>query len=200
MNSTRILAISGSLRAQSSNTAVLGAVALVAPREVRVTLFRGLDALPHFNPDLDVEGMAPPPGVRAFRQRVCDADALLISSPEYAHGVPGALKNALDWLVSVPELYQKPVGLLNVSVRSTHAHASLTEILRTMSMAVVPSASIAVPVSGRSLDAAAIARDPELAGALRAVIDALAEAAGDRARSRHPARASGLLQEFGRGS
>ena len=178
MRSTRILAITGSLRAQSSNTAALHAVALLAPRDVHVTLFRGLDALPHFNPDLDVEGMTPPGDVHDFRRRVCDADALLISSPEYAHGVPGALKNALDWLVSVPELYQKPVGLLNVSVRSTHAHASLTEILRTMSMAVVPAASIVAPVSGRSLDAEAIARDPELAGALRAVIDALVEAVG----------------------
>jgi chromate reductase len=174
-----ILGISGSLRARSSNTELLRAVSLTAPSNVQVTLFSGLDALPHFNPDLDGEGVRPPPRVGDLRRRVRRADALLICSPEYAHGVPGALKNALDWLVSTPDAVYKPVGLLNASPRSRHAHASLAETLRTMSMHVVPGASIAVPVSGRALSAGAITQDAELAGALRRVLEALVLAAAD---------------------
>lgn len=179
----RILGLSGSLRARSSNTELLRAVSALASPHVRITLFLALDTLPPFNPDLDRVGAVPPPAVGDFRQRVRCADALLICSPEYAHGVPGTLKNALDWLVSVPDVLSKPVGLLNASPRATHAPASLAETLRTMSMTVIPEASIAVPVSGRALSAAAMARDPELAAALRGVIEALLRAANEyRAR------------------
>jgi chromate reductase len=181
--SIRILGISGSLRARSSNTELLRAVSLVAPSGLQVTLFSGLDTLPYFNPDLDGARALPPPRIRNFRQRVRRADALLLCSPEYAHGVPGALKNALDWLVSTPDAVYKPVGLLNASPRSTHAQASLAETLRTMSMVVIPGASIALPVSGRALSAVAIAQDPELAGSLREILEALALAATEyRAR------------------
>lgn len=176
-NSLRILGISGSLRAQSSNTELLRAVASLAPSGVRVALFSGLDRLPYFNPDVDRKGVTPPPRIEDFRQRIRRADALLICSPEYAHGVPGALKNAFDWLVSDPDVLYKPVGLLNASPRSVHAQASLAETLGTMSMTVIPGASIAVPVIGRPLDAAAMAQDPELVTALRGVLEALVQAA-----------------------
>ena len=180
--STRVLAISGSLRAQSFNTAVLKAVALLAPPDVEVEVISRLDALPHFNPDLDVHGMEPPPNVLDLRRRVGAADALMFCSPEYAHGVPGTLKNALDWLVSAPEVLAKPVALLNGSPRSWHAQAFLAETLRTMAMHLVPSAAITVSMPGRKVDAAAIARDPELAAALRGGLDALVHAA----RAPHP--------------
>jgi chromate reductase len=179
-----MLGISGSLRARSSNTELLHAVTSLAPANVRVALFSGLGALPHFNPDLDGPGMVPPPAIADFRRHVRSADALLICSPEYAHGVPGALKNALDWLVSVPEVIDKPVGLLNASPRATHAQASLAETLRTMSLRVVPAASIAVPVLGRGQSAADMARDPELAGALSGVIAAMITAAAEYRRAR----------------
>jgi len=175
----QILGISGSLRQRSSNTEVLRAVSSLAPASAQITLFSGLDALPHFNPDLDGEGSVPPPTVGDFRRRVRCADALLICSPEYAHGVPGALKNALDWLVSVPDVVYKPVALLNASPRATHAQASLAETLRTMSMTVIPAVSIALPVLGRGSSAEAMTRDPKLAAALRDVIDALVRAASE---------------------
>ena len=175
--STRVLAISGSLRARSSNTAVLQAVARLAPTDVEVEVLSRLDALPHFNPDLDGHGMEPPPSVLAFRRLVGAADALMFCSPEYAHGVPGTLKNALDWLVSAPEVFAKPVALVNASPRSWHAQASLAETLRTMAMRLVPATSITVPVMGRKVDAAAIAKDPEMAAVLRGGLDALVHAA-----------------------
>jgi NAD(P)H-dependent FMN reductase len=181
VNTIDLLAISGSLRARSTNTEVLRAAARLAPASVHVTLLAGLGDLPHFNPDLDAEGAAPAAPVVALRAQVAAADALLICSPEYAHGVPGALKNALDWLVSGPEMVHKPVGLLNASPRSTHAQGSLAETLRTMSAVIVPGATIDLPLTGRPLDAAAIAADPLLAQLLRAGLEALtAEVAGYR--------------------
>src|SRR5689334_21358472 len=138
---TNILAISGSLRAHSSNTEVLRACTLVAPADINIRIYDGLATLPHFNPDLDIEGAILPEPVEALRSEIRWADALLISSPEYAHGVPGSLKNALDWLVSAPEMVFKPIGVLNTSSRSVHANASLVETLRTMSTEIVSAAS-----------------------------------------------------------
>lgn len=175
VHETTILAISGSLRGRSSNAEVLRAAALVVPA-VHVDLYDGLAGLPHFNPDDDLDGALLPLPVRDLRAQLAAADALLICSPEYAHGVPGSLKNALDWLVSGPEMVGKPTGLINASPRSTHAHASLAETLRTMSAVVVPGAMITLPLSGRAMDAAAIASDPELATVLRGCVDALVTA------------------------
>ena len=93
----RVLAISGSLRSASANTAVLRAAVALAPDDVAIALYDGLAELPHFNPDLD--GDVAPPSVADFRRQLAAADGILISSPEYAHGMPGVLKNALDWLV-----------------------------------------------------------------------------------------------------
>jgi chromate reductase, NAD(P)H dehydrogenase (quinone) len=172
-----ILAISGSLRARSSNTEALRAAALLAPDSATVNIFDGLASLPHFNPDLDVQGATPPERVRQFRAEIGAADALLICSPEYAHGVPGTLKNALDWLVSSSEMLFKPIGLLNVSPRSTHANASLAETLRTMSTVLVEGASVELSLAGSGLDAAAIAAEPTMSRTLRGAVDALVAAA-----------------------
>ena len=174
---TQILGISGSLRARSSSTELLRAACSMAPANVLMTVYGGLDALPHFNPDLDGEGADAPGPVEDLRRRVRDADALLICSPEYAHGVPGALKNALDWLVSVPDLPNKPVGLLNPAPRSWHAQASLAETLRTMSMTLITDPPIVVPLLQPASGSEATALDPALAATLRGVIEALVRAA-----------------------
>ncbi|HEV7516482.1 MAG TPA: NADPH-dependent FMN reductase [Thermoanaerobaculia bacterium] len=167
----RILAISGSLRAVSSNTALLRAAATQAPEGVEVALYGGLGDLPHFNPDLED---AEPPSVMDLRRQVRTADGLLISSPEYAHGVPGVLKNALDWLVGGSEIVYKPIALWNAAPRATHAQASLAETLRTMSTRIVSEASIAVDLLGRKIDAAGIVAEPELSRAMRDALAAFA--------------------------
>ena len=171
----RILAISGSLRAGSSNTAVLQAAAALAPPGVDVILFSGLGDLPHFNPDLDTDDA--PPAVAEYRAQLRAADAVLICSPEYAHGTPGVMKNALDWVVGSGELMEKPVGLINASPRSLFAHASLTEVLTTMSARMVPEASVALETMRRGYDAEAIANDAALAATIRGAIEALVRAA-----------------------
>jgi NAD(P)H-dependent FMN reductase len=171
----RVLAISGSLRRTSSNSALVEAVARLAPASVSVSIYRELEELPPFNPDRD--GDPPPAAVAQFRAALQACDAVLISSPEYAHGVPGAMKNALDWVVGSGELIGKPVALINASPRATHAHASLTETLTVMSARLISPASITVPLQGRGLDAQGIATDRGLCTALSAAIDALASAA-----------------------
>lgn len=167
-----LLAVSGSLRARSSNTEVLRALALLAPPHFTVRHFDGLATLPAFNPDLDEEGMTPPPPVQELRRQVTTADAVVICSPEYAHGVPGSLKNALDWLVSVPEMVAKPTALVNAS-RSTHAQASLAETLRTMSMHLVADTPFLIPLVDRGMTSTSIASDAALAAPLQDCLSAL---------------------------
>lgn len=160
----RILAISGSLRAGSINSAALEAAHLLAPAGTSVVLYRGVGRLPHFNPDCD--GADPPAAVRELRAEIGAADGLLIACPEYAHGVPGALKNALDWLVSGEEFPGKPVALINTAPRASIAQAALREILATMSARLVPEAWVTLPLGGRTMTAAEIAAEPEMAGLL----------------------------------
>jgi chromate reductase, NAD(P)H dehydrogenase (quinone) len=169
----RILAISGSLRVVSSNTALLRAATSLAPEGVEISLYGGLGDLPHFNPDL--EG-AEPPSVLDFRAQLQRSDGVLISSPEYAHGVPGVLKNALDWVVGSGELVGKPVALLNASPRATHAQTSLTETLTTMDARMVDEASRTLPLLGSGLDEAGIMANLEMSSVLHAAIVALASA------------------------
>ena len=90
--------------------------------------------------------------------------------------MPGALKNALDWVVGSGELIDKPVAIMSASSRATFAHESLRETLATMNAGVVREASITLPVSGRGMDAAAIAGEPELANAISSALNALARA------------------------
>ena len=108
-----------------------------------------------------------------LRAALARCDALIVSSPEYAHGVPGSLKNALDWLVSGPEMVEKPVALLNASARSLYAHASIAETLRTMSAQLVAGADVVVPLDGRRLTAGEIAADRSLGSIITRALDAV---------------------------
>jgi chromate reductase, NAD(P)H dehydrogenase (quinone) len=155
-------------------------MSMLAPPGVEFVLYEGLGWLPHFNPDLD-SSEAPellPQEVKELRREVGLADGLVICSPEYAHGVAGSLKNALDWLVGGAEFYAKPVALINAAPRAVHSDAQLREILATMAARLVAEASITAPISGvgRSLDAKAIASDPELSRLLKEAMRAFADA------------------------
>ena len=161
-----VLAISGSLRAKSSNTAVLQAMATLAPANAKMHLFDGIGDLPHFNPDHDKDGMTLPDAVSAFRSAVARADGLILSSPEYAHGIPGSLKNALDWLVSSTDFASKPVMLLNISPISTHVHAQLIEVLKTMSAEVHSDAVYTFSMPRGRHDMQSMLSDSDIAPAL----------------------------------
>ena len=127
-------------------------------------------SLPHFNPDL--EGLEPP-SVMDFRSQLRKADGVLIASPEYAHGITGVLKNALDWVVGSGEFIHKPVALLNASPRAIHAQQALKEVLRTMDAYIVPDASQTIPLPHNKIDEAGIIAHQELSHCLRATIMAL---------------------------
>ena len=161
----RILAISGSLRSASLSTAVLTASSLVAPPDTEIVFYTGLADLPAFNPDLDTG--EPPPAVKTLRHEIGVADGLLISTPEYARGLPGSLKNALDWLVSSSEFPEKPVAVIHTSPRSVEAQAQLRLVLTTMSARLIDEASITLPLLGNSLDPNQIVSDRAFSGPLR---------------------------------
>jgi chromate reductase len=171
----KILALSGSLRAASSNSAILRVAARVAPPPIVVEVYGGLDALPYFNPDLDreLDDPALPESVRTLRSAIALSDAVLISSPEYAHGVSGMLKNALDWLVGGPEMVEKRVATINTAPHAMHAIAALSETLRTMSVTLVDAACLTIAVPRNQSDDA-LAADPTITAALREALIALA--------------------------
>lgn len=160
----KVLAISGSLRVESINSALLRAAARLAPPTMEVRLFRSVGELPLFNPDLEAEL---PPQVSAFHAAVAASGALLIASPEYAHGVTGTIKNALDWLVSFEPFIHKPVAVLNASPRAHHADAALRETLRTMSAVIVEEASISIPLLGAHLTEDRMIENPTVSRAIR---------------------------------
>jgi NAD(P)H-dependent FMN reductase len=169
-----VLAISGSLRAVSSNRTLLEAAAALAPPGVTIRLSDHLATLPHFNPDLDGPGR--PPEAEAWRAEAGGADGLLISIPEYAHGIPGAFKNGLDWLVSDPALVHKPIAIWNASARGEHARAALVEVLRTMSTRIVEAAGVTLPILDPPLRLATLVETAELRDMLRHALDAFARA------------------------
>jgi chromate reductase len=171
----RFLTISGSLRAGSSNTGVLQAIASVAPSGVEIVSFRGLAEIPAFNADLDVEPGPLP--VEFFRSELKRSHAVLISTPEYAHGLPGSLKNALDWIVRSGELYEKPIALINPSPRSIFAQAALTEILNTMGARIIQEACLTLPTPG-PLTPPCILADAPLSGMLRSSVETLLRSVG----------------------
>ncbi|HKR58167.1 MAG TPA: NADPH-dependent FMN reductase [Pyrinomonadaceae bacterium] len=169
----KVLALSGSLRSISINSALLRAASKLAPPEVSVTVFDNLGELPLFNPDREEN---PPAAAVRLRSQVADAEALLIASPEYAHGVTGTIKNALDWLVSFEPFAYKPVAVFNASPRAQHADTSLREILRTMAAIIVEPASITIPLLGSRLDEEGMVSTPFIAASIQGALSALFEA------------------------
>ena len=176
----KILAISGSLRAASSNTRLLRAMAGLAPGDVAFTLYDGLDYLPHFSPERDGEN--PPASVVRLRGLVSEADGVVFCTPEYAFGMPGVLKNGLDWLVSSGELDTKPVAVLSASplhVGAEKAHAALVLTLTALGANRIEDAYLMLPGVNRRFDADGVVSDAETRRLLRDSLDALLQSLAD---------------------
>ena len=165
-----ILAIPGSLRAASINAAFCRATSCLAPAGLHVTVYSALGQLPPFNSDLEA---APPPQVVELRSQVAASDALLIASPEYAHGMAGSMKNALDWLVSFEGFVGKPVAVVNTSPRAHHAYEALLETLRTMSAIIVDDASVGIPLLGNYVTEDDMLRSADVSSRIRSVLSCL---------------------------
>lgn len=171
MDAKRLLALSGSLRKQSYNTAAIQALTLLAPPQVVIKLGT-IATLPLFNPDRENE---PIPAVAALKSDLEAADGLIIASPEYAHGISGPLKNALDWLVSGAEFPAKPIMLINTSPRAHHALDALQEVLVTMSGTLVENSFVSIQLLGSGLDAKGILANQQIAERLRRGLSAFCE-------------------------
>jgi len=170
----QILAISGSLRSKSINTKLLKAIALSAPKcGTSVKVCQLLGHLPLFNPD--IEGNAPTV-VHDFKAQLALADGVIIASPEYAHGITGVMKNALDWVVGSGDMVGKPVAVLNAAPRSSIAYEALKEILRTIDAHIVPEASLDVPVLGTDMEPVDMLNDGCLGPCIQQTLPALTKA------------------------
>jgi NAD(P)H-dependent FMN reductase len=175
----QFLGLSGSLRAASTNSALLAAMAANAPGQCSLALYRGLGQLPIFNPD--DEGERTPLPARQLIEAASGTAGIVISCPEYAHGVPGGLKNALDWLVSTDAAVGKPAMLVHASPRSVVARAALAEVMRTMSFDMMPGPELEIPLLGRKPpDVAEILARPDNVEAMRDALSRFAAFVRDR--------------------
>jgi chromate reductase len=155
-----ILAICGSLNEGSANARLLALVASLAPEGVVVAPSTSVEELPHFRPDVEAPVDGP---VARFRAEIGAADAVLIGTPEYAHALPGALKDALDWVVGSGELYGKRVGILSAAPapeRGANAREMLERTLRAQGAEVVVNETVVE----RDLDPTALGRVLEVLG------------------------------------
>ena len=170
-----VLALCGSLRAASINAALLRAAARLAAPGADIEVADWLGRLPLFNPDFEnvIDDRELPRAVQALHLAVDAADAILIASPEYAHGVSGTIKNTLDWLVSFEPFIHKPVAVINASPRAHLADDALRETLRTMSAGLVGERSFAVELLGAGMDEDAMAASPAVAAVVAEAIAAL---------------------------
>jgi NAD(P)H-dependent FMN reductase len=139
----------------------------LAPQGVDMRVSSSVATLPLFSPDLELSCSA---SVDVWVQEMRRADGLVISTPEYAGGYPGALKNALDWLVATDAFVNKPFMLLNASARSLNAQRTLVKVLETMSGVHVETASTTIPLLGTKLDASGILANPGFSGKVRDAI------------------------------
>jgi len=171
-----ILAISGSLRKGSYNTAIVHALKKQESDRISIDIYEGLGKLPFFNADLDDHTLQrdnSPSEVKALRQKVTRADALLISTPEYAFQIPGVLKNGLDWLVSSSAIIDKPVIIITASTSGmggNKAHESLTQLMNVISGKVVNNAGLQVAKVNKKIGTDGTVTDPELKNDLRKVL------------------------------
>ena len=169
---TKILAIPGSLRLNSSSNYILSAILSVASKDIMIEVYQGIGSLPHFN---DPEETPSP--VVEFRQKVRESDAILICTPEYAFGIPGSLKNAIDWTVASGEFVDKPVGLVTASSQGEKGHAAMLLVLTAISSKVIDDATLLIPFVRAKLDRNGKVKDNSLLVQLTTVVQALAKAA-----------------------
>lgn len=123
----KIFAICGSTRKHSSNLQIIKAIEKLFPNDYQLNIFNNIANLPHFNPDLDQEN--PPENIRVFRESIANAQGILLCTPEYAMGLPGSFKNAIDWTVSSASFSKKPTLSIVASSQGEKAFESLNHIL-----------------------------------------------------------------------
>lgn len=166
-----ILAISGSLRAASTNLKIIENIAVLSVGSLKISVYQGLSALPQFNPDLDTDEL--PEAVKDLRRRIEEADGVLICSPEYVFGVPGALKNAIDWTVSSGEFSGKPTALITASLGGEKAHESLLLTLKTVEAKIGENSALLISYARTKVNSEGAVSDALTVEALKSLIETL---------------------------
>ena len=178
----KLLLVSGSLRGGSTNSATLRTAAALAPDGVEATIYDDMGRLPHFNPDDDpADGVGLDPEVAALRAALAEADALLVSTPEYAGAMPGSFKNLLDWTVGGGQTYEMPVAWINVSGAAApsggaDAHDSLRKVLGYTGAQIVQEAVLRLPLAREDVGDDGLITRPEARDAIVGAVRALAAA------------------------
>jgi chromate reductase, NAD(P)H dehydrogenase (quinone) len=173
-NKMMLLGISGSLKSTSSNTNILRAISQFKKDDIEFIIYEGLDELPHFNPDKEKGNAA----VSRFKEHLKKADGVIISTPEYAFGVPGTLKNALDWTVSTGELNEKPVIAISASPLyegGKKAMASLLLTLSALGTKMTDKSHLSIPNINKKINASAEILEPQLKVDLVKILNHLIE-------------------------
>jgi chromate reductase, NAD(P)H dehydrogenase (quinone) len=178
----RILAVSGSLRAGSYNTALARAAAELTPAGVDVELYEGLAAVPNYDQDLDDADIEAPAAVQDLRRRIEEADALLIVTPEYNGSIPGLLKNAIDWASARHRgswLQNKTVAIAGATTGQFGAIWAQQDLRRVLGIAGARVVGGELPVARAqdAFDADGRVRDPLLEERLREHLAALVDEA-----------------------
>ena len=174
----KVLALCGSLQAESGNLALLRTAASLVPPGVDLVIFDGLRELPHFNPDLEASGV--PESVVQWRQALAASAAVLIASPEYGFSLPGVLKNAIDWVIGSGELEQKVVAITAAVAGPQRGRRGLEALRGTLSAVRATIVGGAEPITkGPGLE-------PQVAALLRALLDAAAAAHGTALAAAEP--------------
>jgi NAD(P)H-dependent FMN reductase len=166
----KILGVPGSLRVDSSSNLILSAIASMIPKHVSFEIYDGIGSLPHFN-----DAKYVPESVIYFRNKVKESDGILICTPEYAFGVPGSLKNALDWTVGSGEFVDKPVSLVTASSQGEKGHAALLLILEAISAKVTDNGTLLIPSVRAKLDTSGNIKDQGTITNLHKVVESLLE-------------------------
>ena len=148
----------------------------MAPAHVHIYMYNGFGELPHFNPEIEHNELT---AVENWRRHVLEADGVIICTPEYAFGVPGVLKNALDWLVGSGELNRKPVAAISASPLATGGDKALSSLENTLTaLGTVKSEKtlLRIPFIPKKLDAAGVLTDEATRQQLNDVLNALIDA------------------------
>jgi NAD(P)H-dependent FMN reductase len=164
-----ILAIPGSNRTHSTHLNLIRTISKMAAGKFDVIEYNNIGGLPHFNPDID-NGSSPLP-VIDFRRQLQAVDGVLICTPEYAMGVPGTLKNALDWTVSSADFYRKPVSLITASSVGQKGHAALMETLNIIGSVITEETQLLIPFIKTKIGNDGTIIDPETADKVKTLVD-----------------------------
>jgi NAD(P)H-dependent FMN reductase len=169
MEQKNIFAISGSLRSGSSNHAILQALGKMIPANITYTIFDGMSEIPAFDPGLENDETPIP--VASFRKQLAAADAIIICTPEYAFGVPGALKNALDWTVSNASFSGKPTALITASTGGENAHEALIKTLGAIDAKMRPESTLLIQFVRSKIDLDGNVSDPDTVQKLKTLLN-----------------------------